>query len=34
MARGRKSGARMFNPKTHKVVKKHSTNRTGMASGF
>jgi len=34
MARGRKSGARMFNPKTHKVVRKRSTDRTGMASGF
>ena len=34
MARGRKSGAKMFNPKTHKVVRKTSSGRSGMGSGF
>jgi len=34
MARGRKSGTKTFNPQTHKVVRKRSSDRTGMGSGF
>ena len=34
MARGRKTGTRTYNAKTHKLVKIKSTGRTGMGSGF
>jgi len=34
MARGRKSGTKTFNPKTHKVVRKRSSERNGMGTGF
>ncbi len=34
MARGRKTGMKTFNSKTHKLVRKRSSDRTGMASGF
>jgi hypothetical protein len=34
LARGRKTGMKTFNPKTHKTVRKTSSGRTGMGSGF
>jgi len=34
MARGRKEGTKTFNPKTHKLMRKKTSDRTGMGSGF